>query len=180
MNLLMFQEMFPDEAACEQYLIEKRWPEGFVCPACGEKEGWYLSARRSFQCKSCHSQESITADTLFHRTRTSLREWFLAIHLVTESKKGVSIAELARQLGMKDEQRASRMKRRIQEAMAERNSRYLLQGFVELDEAVFIEAGENVPVMVAVSVEDEGRPKYVRFQVVDESSHPGSSGATGS
>lgn len=92
-------------------------------------------------------------------SHTSLREWFLALYLVTESKKGISVLELAHHLGMKDSRRAARMKKRIQQAMTARNERYLLQGFVELDEAVFIENGENTTVLAAVSVEEEtGHP----------------------
>ena len=168
MNLLEFQERFSDEDSCESYLIQCRWPEGYVCEACGSKEAWYLSARRSFQCQHCNNQRSITADTLFHASHTSLREWFLALYLVTESKKGISALELAHHLGMRDSRRAARMKKRIQEAMTARNEQYLLKGFVELDEAVFIESGENANVLVAVSLEEEtGHPKYVRFQVVE-------------
>lgn len=127
-----------------------------------------MSARRSFQCQHCDNQHSITADTMFHASHTPLREWFLALYLVTESKKGISVLELAHHLGMKDSRRAARMKMRIQEAMTVRNEQYLLNGFVELDEAVFIENGENTNVLVAVSREEKtGRPKAVRFQVVD-------------
>ena len=39
-SLLAFQHMFPDDDACAAWLIEMRWPDGFVCPACGhEKDG---------------------------------------------------------------------------------------------------------------------------------------------
>jgi len=172
-NLLEFQERFPDEDSCESYLIQCRWPEGYACQECGSREAWYLSARRYFQCQYCNSQRSITADTMFHGSHTSLREWFLAIYLVTESKKGISNLELAHHLGMKDSRRAARIKKRIQEAMTARNEAYLLQGFVELDEAVFIENGENTNVLVAVSLEEEtGCPKYVRFQVVENLKAP--------
>lgn len=69
---------------------------------------------------------------------------------------------------MRDSRRAARIKKRIQEAMTVRNEAYLLQGFVELDEAVFIENGENTNVLVAVSLEEEtGHPKYVRCQVLE-------------
>jgi ISXO2-like transposase domain/Transposase zinc-ribbon domain len=167
-NLLEFQERFSDEDSCELYLIQWRWPAGYVCEACGSKEAWYMSARRSFECRYCHHQRSMTADTMFHASHTSLQEWFLALYLVTESKKGISALELAHHLGMKDSRRAARMKKRIQEAMTSRNEQYLLNGFVELDEAVFIENGENTNVLVAVSLEEEtGHPKYVRFRVVE-------------
>lgn len=55
-----------------------------------------------------------------------------------------------------------------QQDLTARNERYLLQGFVELDEAVFIENGGNTTVLAAVRVEEEAvHPKYARFQVVE-------------
>ena len=170
MNLLEFNQTFVGEDACEQYLIDTIWPEGFVCSGCESKDAWYIRARRTFECSQCNRQQSITTGTMFESSQTPLYEWFLAIYLVCESKKGISKEELARHLGMKDVRRAARLKQRIQEAMAERNSRYLLDGFVEWDEAVFKEAGDSLDVAVAVSVEsqeDSSRPKYVRFQVLE-------------
>ena len=40
-SLLAFQHMFPDDDACAAWLIEMRWPDGFVCPACGHEKGSY-------------------------------------------------------------------------------------------------------------------------------------------
>ena len=169
MNLLEFQERFPDEYSCEQYLIQQRWADGYVCESCGSKEAWYIKARRLFECQYCHKQRSITAETMFHRSQTPLKEWFLAIYLVTESKKGISGLELQRHLGHRDERRAYHMKKRIQQAMTERNNRYLLNGFVEADEAVFVENGQSTNVLVSVSIKEEtGHPKYVRLQVIED------------
>lgn len=175
MNLLAFQAKFPDEAACENHLIQTRWPEGFICGHCQSKMAWYIPSRRTFQCKECRRQESITANTRFHRSRTSLKEWFLAIYLVCESKKGISGLGLARHLGMKDERRAYTLKGHIQKAMSERNNRYLLQGFVEVDEAFFGGKTQGqgtgglgkTAVLVAVSVNEQDTPDFVRFQVID-------------
>lgn len=168
MNLLEFQEQFPNEEACEAYLIRMRWPEGFACGNCQGKSAWYIQSRRSFQCSFCDHQESITANTMFHRTRTPLREWFLAIYLICESKKGISALELAHHLGMRDERRAIRLKERIQQAMTERNQRYLLQEFVEMDEAFMGGKGNKTPVLVGVSVDENDAPKFVRFQVLPD------------
>jgi transposase-like protein len=175
LNLLEFQSKFIDELACEQHLIQMRWPEGFVCGKCKSKNAWYIQSRRTFQCKHCDHQESITANTMFHRSRTPLKEWFLAIYLICESKKGVSGLALARHLGMKDERRAYTLKNHIQKAMAERNQGYLLEGFVEVDEAFF--GGKTrgqgtgttgkTSVLVAVSVNEQDRPNFVRFKVID-------------
>lgn len=167
MNLLEFQKRFPDEASCEAHLIAMRWPEGYVCESCGSVEAYYISNRHTYECKHCGHQHSITANTMFHRSRTPLLEWFLAIYLVCESKKGISGLELAHHLGMRDERRAYRLKKAIQAAMAARNSLYLLEHFVELDEAFMGGKGNKTPVMVAVSVDGEGKPQFARLQVLE-------------
>ena len=45
-SLPEFEAKFPDDAACARWLLEKRWPEGFRCPACGHDEGWELGRER--------------------------------------------------------------------------------------------------------------------------------------
>ena len=42
-SLLEFQGRFATEGACAEYLFERRWPEGFVCPGCGGGRAWLLS-----------------------------------------------------------------------------------------------------------------------------------------
>jgi hypothetical protein len=66
-SLLEFQQRFPDEAACAGYLRQLRWPEGFVCPACGGTRGWALAAKaHTHECADCHKQTSVTAGTVMH------------------------------------------------------------------------------------------------------------------
>jgi transposase-like protein len=128
MNLLEFQRTFPDEAHCEAYLIEKRWPNGFTCPHCANQGGWYLPARRSFECTACHKQQGITAGTIFHKTRTPLQEWFLALFLMASHKKGISGLQLQKDLGATYQARVYRIQRKIREAMAAREALYQLGG----------------------------------------------------
>src|SRR5690242_8096606 len=45
-SLPEFEARFPDEAACARWLLEKRWPDGFRCPACGHDKGWELGRER--------------------------------------------------------------------------------------------------------------------------------------
>ena len=53
-SLLAFQHMFPDDDACAAWLIEMRWPDGFVCPACGHEKGWALRRKaHTFECAGC-------------------------------------------------------------------------------------------------------------------------------
>jgi hypothetical protein len=73
----------------------------FVCAGCGGRDAWRLKARpRVYECAACHRQESVTADTVFHRTRTGQPKWFLAAYLMGRDKRGVSAKFLQRELGI--------------------------------------------------------------------------------
>ena len=72
-------------------LARLRWPQGYVCARCGERRNYQLKTRpRVFECAGCGHQESVTAGTVFHRTRTPLRKWFLAAWWMGRDKRGVS------------------------------------------------------------------------------------------
>jgi len=64
-----FQAWFRTDADCLDYLEWLRWPSGFVCPVCGEDQGWRLADAR-FKCSGCGGRTSVTAGTIFDRTRT--------------------------------------------------------------------------------------------------------------
>src|SRR5947208_4736174 len=72
-GLLEFAARFGTAERCIERLAELRWPDGFVCSGCGGRAAWRLKARpRVYECGRCHRQESVTAGTVFHRTRTDL------------------------------------------------------------------------------------------------------------
>ena len=72
-----FQAWFRTDADCLDYLEWLRWPDGFVCPACGHLGGWWLGDGR-VRCATCRSCTSTTAGPIFHSTRTPLTVWFTA------------------------------------------------------------------------------------------------------
>ena len=123
---------FPDEAACVDYLEWLRWPEGFRCPRCAAVAGWRLSSGR-WQCGGCGHQASVTAGTVFHKSRTPLRLWLAAAWLMTSQKHGVSALGLQRALGLGSYQTAWAMLHRYRTAMV-RPGRERLSGLVEVDE----------------------------------------------
>src|SRR5580658_8741825 len=92
-GLLEFAARFGAEERCIEHLAGLRWPSGFACAGCGGRQAWRLKARpRVYECTTCHRQESVTAGTVFHRTRTGLSKWFLAAYLMGRDKRGVSAA----------------------------------------------------------------------------------------
>ncbi len=127
-----FVEWFPDDKACREYLIQLRWPDGFVCPHCGSDVGWPTSDGR-FSCGGCRRRASVTAGTIFHGTRTPLTTWFAAAWYLTNQKHGASALGLQQVLGLGSYQTAWTMLHKYRTAMV-RPGRELLSGDIEVDE----------------------------------------------
>jgi hypothetical protein len=66
-----FHAWFWTDAECLDYLEWLRWPDGFVCPECGHGAGWRMDGGR-WCCMICASRTSVTAGTIFDRTRATL------------------------------------------------------------------------------------------------------------
>lgn len=167
---------FPDDAACLGYLAELRWPEGFICPACGHDESWRTGAGL-WMCTACQRRTSVTAGTIFHRTRTPLSTWFAAIWFLTSQKNGMSALGLQRVLGFGSYETAWAWMHKLRRAMV-RPERDKLSGIVELDETMVggvtpgkFGYGDKVAVMIAVERNGIRRLGRVRLAVAER---PGS------
>ena len=96
---------FTDEEKARQLLEATRWPDGPVCPFCGQMDtvkalggnsmgpGWYY-------CSDCQDKFTVRVGTLYERSHIPLHKWLLATHLVVSSKKGMSALQLSRMLGI--------------------------------------------------------------------------------
>jgi len=93
-------ENWPDlpEDEPRQFLFEQRWPSGFRCPRCNNNEAWEKK-RGHYSCSDCNYQVSVTAGTIFHGSRKSLRLWFQAMWYITNPKYSTNARELQRILG---------------------------------------------------------------------------------
>jgi transposase-like protein len=131
-TLAELEVRFRDEVQCRGYLAALRWPEGFVCPACGHEGGWRVTALR-YECAACHHQASVTAGTVFDRTRKPLVTWFRAIWLVTSQKNGASAKGVQRVLGLGSYETAWTWLHKLRRAMV-RPGRDQLAGTVDVDE----------------------------------------------
>jgi transposase-like protein len=132
-GFLDFAARFGAEERCIEHLAGLRWPGGFVCSGCGGRAAWRLKARaRVYECGTCHRQESVTAGTVFHRTRTDLTKWFLAAYLMGRDKRGVSAKFLQRELGVAY-QTAWTIAHKLRHGLSEDPARPL-HGFLEADE----------------------------------------------
>ena len=159
-----FLDWFSTEEACLTFLERLRWPDGYVCPRCGQSGEAYRVSRTRLMCRACQHQNSVTAGTIFDKTRTPLRVWLAAAWYLTNQKQGVSALGLQRVLGLGSYQTAWTMLHRFRRAMI-RPGREKLKGLVEVDETYLAITDRQNPispkgrknstnkVLVAVAVE---------------------------
>lgn len=130
---LEFDSFFRDETSCLVFLERLRWQGGFVCPQCKQGGEPWRSSRGLLVCRDCQAQTSVLAGTIFHRTRTPLRTWFLAAWEITSQKYGANALGIQRSLGLKSYQTAWAWLHKFRRAMV-RPDRDRLKGIVEIDE----------------------------------------------
>src|SRR5450759_5332178 len=102
LSMAEFMDQYGSDDKCEAALIESRWPAGFACPECDGKRSssFRREGRLYFQCTACRHQCSVISGTIFAATKLPLSRWFLAMHLLTQSKNNVAALELKRHLGV--------------------------------------------------------------------------------
>ena len=140
-----FLNWFATEETCLAYLERLRWPAGFACPHCGTAAQPSRASRARLICRACRHQSSVTAGTIFDKTRTPLTVWFGAAWYVTNQKQGVSALGLQRVLGLTSYQTVWTMLHRLRRAMV-RPGREQLKGNVEVDETY-------------IAITERGKPK---------------------
>jgi transposase-like zinc ribbon protein len=123
---------FGGDEDCLDYLEWLRWPDGFTCPRCDHAGGWRLGDGR-IECGGCHKRTSLTAGTIFDKTRTPLTVWFHACWPFATAKDGISAQHLQRALEIGSCQTAWAMLGRLRSVLV-RASRDRLAGTVEVDE----------------------------------------------
>lgn len=177
LSLAEFFERYGTEEQCAAALEEARWPDGFRCPRC--EGSTYSRVRRRqhtlYQCRACRHQTSLIAGTVMQGTKLPLTTWFLAIHLISQAKTGLSSLALKRDLGV-SYPTAWLIHHKVMQAMAEREASYLLDGQIQVDDAYL--GGERrggkagrgsenkLPFVAAVSLNTDGHPLYAKLTPV--------------
>ena len=137
LELGVYDERFQDALAAADYLESLRWPNGPVCPHCGESERKHYrlksQTRKLWKCAACRKQFTVTVGTIFEGSHIGLHKWLLAFYLLCSSKKGMSAHQLHRMLGVTYKS-AWFMAHRIRYAMQAPAFQEKLTGIVEVDE----------------------------------------------
>jgi transposase-like protein len=137
LSLDLSDPRFQDPQIAAEYLESIRWPNGPVCPHCGESErkpyALKSKTRRLWKCPACRKQYTVMVGSIFESSHIPLNKWLLAFFLLCSSKKGMSAHQLHRMLGVTYKS-AWFMAHRIREAMKQPPFQTRLSGTVETDE----------------------------------------------
>lgn len=137
MNLISFTKQFPNEESCRQHLKEQREKQGIVCSKCGCVHHYWKKNRNEWQCKKCGHRTTLTSGTVMHGTKLPIMYWYIAMHLLTSTKKSFSALEMQRQLGHNRYQPIWELIHKLRNVMGQRDAEYQLCGSIELDEGFF-------------------------------------------
>lgn len=94
-----------DEGWCVGYLFRLRWPEGFVCPACGYQHK-QIAPIRTPVCRLCGRQGSLTAGTLLHGSKKKVSDWLQLIWRLSNGTEQLSAKKIQHYLGLHSYQTA--------------------------------------------------------------------------
>lgn len=162
LTVIEFQDAFPTDEACYEYLRLVKWPNSFVCPHCEDERYWKLGDGRKLKCQGCRREISLTAGTIFQDLRKPLRLMFQAMWYVVSDKNGVSALGIQSILGLKSYETAWSWLHKLRRAMI-RPGRDKLSGLVEVDETLVGGShpgkrgrGAEKKELVLVAIEDKG------------------------
>ena len=100
-TITQFNAQYPTDEACLQFMFKTRYSTLRQCPGCEKCAKFHrVKSRKCYVCQWCGYQLHPLADTIFHKSDTSLKSWFYAIFLFANSKNGVAAKEFERQLGV--------------------------------------------------------------------------------
>lgn len=96
-----FNKDFPDDHACLEYIKNRRWPDGIICPPCGQTRKHHrVTGRTAYACDYCGHHVYPLAGTIFEKSTTPLRYWFHAMYVMGSTRCGISAKQIERETGV--------------------------------------------------------------------------------
>lgn len=137
MKLVEFTKHFPDEESCKAAFKVYRLKQGITCTKCGGISHYWKQYREQWECKTCKHRTTLKSGTVMHGSKLPFQYWFIAMHLITSTKKSFSAKEIQRQLGHKRYEPIWAMVHKLRSVMGLRDEEYQLKEEIELDEGFF-------------------------------------------
>lgn len=132
-TLSQMMAAFPDEQTAIGHFTAMRWTNGAFCPLCGSTKVYHFSDERTHKCGDCRKRFSIKVGTIFEDSKIGMRQWMMAIWLLTSHKGDITSTQLAKDLSV-TQKTAWLMLHRLRSAAQTRSFNRPLQGEIEADE----------------------------------------------
>jgi hypothetical protein len=168
---------FSTEQACIEALYAAKWPNGFRCARCGCAQAYKITSRRLpiMECKICRYQESLIAGTVMEGSKSSLRQWFHSIILVSLQASSVNAVQLSAAIGV-TYKTAWLILHKLRHAMSQADAGKLLSGMVKINTTAYgkphnpsvLRHPQEQPLLVGASVGKEGKPLYIKIKQISE------------
>jgi len=137
MDISEFFRLYPDEQSCKEFFKQKRSKEHGHCNRCGSLQlRWEEKASR-WRCKQCKHTMSLKQGTVMENSNLGFKLWLWGLYLMSLTKKGFSALELQRLIGHKRYEPIWLMMHKIRISMGHRDDKYVLDGYIEMDEGFF-------------------------------------------
>jgi len=137
MKLVDFYKKYPTEQSCRKAFKKTRENAGVRCSKCGNRTHYWKKNREEWECKKCSHRTRLRVGTVMENSKLPFQYWFIAMHLITSTKKSISAKEMQRQLGHKRYEPIWAMMHKLRLVMGIRDQSYTLSNEVELDEGFF-------------------------------------------
>lgn len=137
MTIVEFFSTYPDEASCKSFFKLQRSIEHKACKECGSLHIYWQERESRWRCKECKHAMGLKKGTVMENSNLGYRIWLWGLYLMSLTKKGFSAAEVQRLIGHKRYEPIWLMMQKIRISMGNRDEKYPLDGYVEMDEGFF-------------------------------------------
>lgn len=144
LTLIQITQRFSTEEAAREYFENLRWPDGPVCPHCGnaDRERIYKVTANPekkirqglYKCADCRDLFTVTIGTVCEDSHIPLNKWLIAFYMMCASKTQISALQVQRHLELGSYRTAWFMCHRIRFALQDVEPMGKLSGTVEADE----------------------------------------------
>src|SRR5665647_1852341 len=137
MKIDNFFTNYSDEQSCKLFFKQKREAAGIVCRQCSSLCYYWIEHENRWRCKNCKQPIGLKSGTVMENSNLSYRVWLWALYFMSLTKKGFSALEMQRLVRHKRYEPIWLLMQKIRISMGHRDAKYILDGFIEMDEGFF-------------------------------------------
>jgi len=137
MYIVTFFKCYPDERSCKEFFKQQRSEAHSCCNRCGSLQLRWEDKASRWRCKECKQTMSLKQGTVMENSNLGFKVWLWGLFLMSLTKKGFSALEMQRLLGHKRYEPIWLMMHKIRLSMGQRDEKYTLDGYIEMDEGFF-------------------------------------------